>query len=129
MVIKYIFFWIGAVVIAIINGTIRQFTYGKMMRELSAHQLSCLTGIILFGIYIWILGIRWKLESSSQAVIIGLIWVALTIAFEFLFGHYVVKDPWSRLLYDYNILQGRLWILVLIWIAIAPYVIFKLQSK
>jgi hypothetical protein len=33
-----------------------------------------------------------------------------------------MKHPWTRLLHDYNILEGRVWVLVLVWITIAPYI-------
>lgn len=76
----------------------------------------------MFGVYVWFLSLYWRIQSATQAIAIGTMWLTLTVAFEFLFGHYVMKNPWSRLLYDYNILEGRIWILVLIWIAIAPLV-------
>ncbi|MEW6447103.1 MAG: hypothetical protein AB1426_03305, partial [Bacillota bacterium] len=59
---------------------------------------------------------------------IGLIWLVLTVAFEFGFGHFVMGHSWSRLLHDYNLLKGRLWVLVLLWVAIAPYVFYRLSE-
>jgi hypothetical protein len=44
----------------------------------------------------------------------------MTVLFEFVFGHYVLKTSWEVLLADYRIWQGRLWSLVLIREAIAP---------
>jgi hypothetical protein len=69
----------------------------------------------------------WPLESSQQALAVGIIWLCLTVAFEFLFGHYVANHPWSRLIQDYNLLSGRLWALVLLAVAAAPYVVYKLN--
>ena len=128
MVLKYTIAWIPMVFIGIVNGAIRQFGYGRFLNELFAHQVSSVMGIIVFGSYIWTLSILWPLESSYQAFVVGLIWLGLTISFEFLFGHYVAKHPWSRLIHDYNILEGRLWSLVLIAVAVAPYVIYKIRS-
>jgi hypothetical protein len=128
MILMYTLAWLPMPIIAIINGAVREFTYKKALGELRAHQVSVATGIILFGLYVWILSLRWKIESAAQAVAIGLIWLALTVAFEFLFGHYVMHHPWSKLLHDYNILEGRVWLLVLLWITIAPYVFYKLSS-
>jgi hypothetical protein len=126
MILKYTIAWVGLVVVAIINGAIREKGYKKYMSELRAHQVSTVTGIILFGIFIYILSLIWKIQSAGQAITIGLLWLALTIAFEFVFGHFVMKHPWSKLLNDYNILKGRLWLLILIWTTIAPYVFYKL---
>ena len=128
MVLKYTIVWIPMVFIAIANGAIRQLGYGKVLSESFAHQVSCLTGILLFLAYTWCLSLYWPLESSSQALNVGLIWLALTIAFEFLFGHFVTKAPWGKLLHDYNIFEGRLWVLVLFAVFMAPYVVFRIRS-
>jgi hypothetical protein len=127
-ILIYTIAWLGMTVIGIVNGTLRVAGYGKYMDELRAHQLSTVTGIILFGLFVWVLNRRWPIQSAQQAIIIGLIWLALTVAFEFLFGHYVVGHPWSRLFHDYNILAGRVWLLVLIWITVAPYVFYRLSA-
>ena len=37
---------------------------------------------------------------------VGIAWVALTVAFEFLAGHYVFGNSWEKLLADYNVLRG-----------------------
>jgi hypothetical protein len=126
-VLKYTMCWVGLVGIAIINGVLREKGYRRSMSELTAHQLSTAIGIALFGIYVLILTRIWRIESSGQAFAIGGIWLFLTIGFEFVFGHYVMGHPWRRLFHDYNLLRGRLWILLLIWTAIAPYVFFKIK--
>jgi len=36
--------------------------------------------------------------------------------------------PCYNLLHDYNLLQGRIWLLVPIWIAVAPYFLFRMRS-
>ncbi len=128
MVLKYTIAWIPMVFIAIANGAVRQLGYGKVLNELYAHQVSCLTGIMLFLAYTWCLSLYWPLESSNQALTIGLIWLVLTIAFEFLFGRYAAGASWRKLLHDYNILQARLWILVLVAVLLAPYVVYRMRS-
>ena len=120
--------WFPMVIIAILNGSLRQFTYGTIVNELLAHQISSLTGITLFGIYIYFITKKWKLESSKQAIIVGLIWLAMTILFEFVFGHYVMGNSWQKLFHDYNLFAGRVWILILVWTAFAPYVFFRLHK-
>jgi hypothetical protein len=128
MIVKYAVAWLLMPIIGIINGTIRQYAYSNALGELRVHQVSTVTGIFLFGLYIWALTLLWKIRSSAEAIAIGLIWLTLTIAFEFLFGHYVMKHPWSRLLHDYNLFEGRLWVLVLLWVTLAPYVFHKLSN-
>ena len=71
ILIKYALSWIGLVALAIINGVIREKWYGQFMNELSAHQLSTVIGIALFGFFIWILTGVWRIESARQAYLIG----------------------------------------------------------
>ena len=116
------------VTLAILNGAIREKLYGPLMRELSAHQLSTFTAIVLFGFYIWILTGIWQIESPMQAILIGGLWVIMTISFEFIAGRYVFGHSWEKLFHDYNLLRGRVWVLVLIWVSIAPYLIFRIRT-
>ena len=127
MILNYAAAWLLMPIIGIINGVIRQYGYSNALGELRAHQVSTLTGIVFFGLYVWALTLLWKIRSSAEAIAIGSIWLILTVAFEFLFGHYVMKHPWSRLLHDYNIFEGRLWVLVPVWITIAPYLFYRLS--
>jgi len=120
--------WIPMLLIAIANGVLRQGWYEKYVEELRAHQISTLSGVLFFGIYIWFVIRRWRPDSSVQALSIGLFWLSLTVAFEFFFMHYVGGIPWSRLLYDYNIFAGRVWVIILVWVTIAPYVFYRLQK-
>jgi hypothetical protein len=126
---KYVLGWIPLVLIAIINGTIRQIFFLEPLGELHAHQLSTATGIILFGLYIYWLIRFWKPESMKETIKIGLLWVMLTIIFEFGMGRIILGRDWSALFHDYNIIEGRVWILVLIWVAAAPSVFFRLSKK
>jgi hypothetical protein len=120
MIRKYILSWFGLLFIAMINGALRDIVYKPFLGDLLSHQISVVIGITLFGFFIWYLSKRWPLSSSSQAWRIGFIWLSMTVAFEFLFFHYARGVPWSTLLHDYNILEGRVWILVLVWVTIAP---------
>lgn len=129
MILKYTIAWLVMPFIGIMNGIIREYGYAKFMGELTAHQVSTVTGIILFGLFTGGLGLVWKLHTAREAILIGLLWLVLTIVFEFLFGHYVMQLSWSRLVHDYNLLEGRIWSLLLIWITIAPWVIYKMRSS
>jgi hypothetical protein len=101
--------------IATPNGALREGWYGKHLSELQAHQVSTATGVLLFEFYIWVLIRLWRPTSGRQAITIGLVWLGTTVAFEFLFGHYVAKRDWNQILRDYNLFAGRVWLVVLVW--------------
>jgi len=122
-------FWFVLAVLAVANGVLRQATYGTALPELAAHQLSTLTGIALTGAAAWLYARRFPLSSSGTARLIGVCWLAMTIAFEFGFGRYVAGHPWSALLHDYNVLEGRIWILFLVWILALPSLVYLTQRR
>jgi hypothetical protein len=49
---------------------------------------------------------------------LGVLWLALTLGFEFPVGQYIVRNSWGTLT-DYNVPQGRIWVFVLIMTLIA----------
>lgn len=129
MLLKYFFLWFPMVLIAIINGAIRQGFYITFLDQLSAHQLSVVSGILFFAIYVWIISGKWRMTSKKQAITIGLMWLFMTIIFEFIFGHYVMGHAWEMLFNDYNIFEGRLWMIVLVWITLSPYIFYNIRKK
>lgn len=128
MLPRYILLWFPLLLIAMANGALRDLTYKAYLGELSAHQVSTVIGIILFGIFGWLVPLKWKPATIKEAIAAGLLWLSMTVAFEFLFFHYVMGHPWSILLESYNIPGGRVWVLVLAWVAILPYLMFRVRA-
>jgi hypothetical protein len=75
MVLRYTLAWVPMVFIAIGNAIVREEGYRRLMGELQARQVSTVTAILLFSAYTWALTRRWRIESSRQAIVIGLIWL------------------------------------------------------
>ncbi|MBD3180354.1 MAG: hypothetical protein GF417_12690 [Candidatus Latescibacteria bacterium] len=126
---KYLAGWIPMVPIAILNAAIREKFLAGQLSELASHQVSTVTAVILLGLYIFLLTGRVRIESGRMALRIGLIWLGLTLSFEFLFGHYIMGNPWNRLLHDYNITAGRVWLFIPAWTALAPYIFYRLRER
>jgi hypothetical protein len=125
---KYFLAWFPMVLIAIANGVLRQSWYGEHLAELRAHQVSTLTAAVVLGAYMWAVIRRWRPDSATIAIGIGLMWLLMTVCFEFLFGHFVAGHSWERLLHDYDFSAGRLWLLLLAWVMAAPYLFFRLRA-
>lgn len=122
--------WLVFVVLAIINGTVRTKFYAPIVGEYAGHVISTviLIGIIFAGTYIFLRMLRIE-YSQLDLLLIGVFWVVLTVLFEFGFGHYVEGFSWEKLLADYNILNGRLWSLVLLADLLAPLLVDSLLVK
>jgi len=129
ILLTYALAWIPLLVIAIANGALRQIWYQQFMTEQAANQLSCLSGSSLFLLYTILLGKFFRLYSAAHALFAGLLWLAMTIAFEFTFGRLFLLAPWEKLLHEYNIFDGRLWSLVLLVVFVSPYLSFRFYSR
>jgi hypothetical protein len=118
----------GALIIA--NGVIRNKFYAPKIGEYLGHIISTIIAIcfIAIGTYLFLRFITID-YGSIDLLLIGGFWVILTILFEFVFGHYVLGNPWQKLLADYNILKGRLWSLFLLAELISPLLIGLLLKR
>jgi hypothetical protein len=112
--------WLGGSVLGIGNGVVRELVYKDRVGESTANQISVGSLIALLGLYFWLLHRRWPIAANRDALEIGASWTVLTILFELGFGHYVDGKSWSELLENYDVTDGNLWILVLVWIAVGP---------
>ena len=121
--------WLGGPLIGIANGTLRELAYKDRVGERTAHQLSTGSAIGLFAGYFELLARRRPLSSTREALEVGIAWLALTVAFEFGFGHYVAHTSWRELFADYDLRRGRLWPLVLAWIALGPAVVRSRRER
>ena len=124
---KQFLLWLPMIAIAFLNGTIRQLFFVRSMSELRAHQLSTVTLIVFCSIYIWSIFPVLKVLNSKQAFLIGLTWMILTVAFEFLLGR-LTNKPWAYLLQDYNIATGHIWPLFLICLFLLPWVCYVIRK-
>ena len=115
--------WLGGPLIGIANGTLRELGYKDRVGERTAHQISTVTALALFAVYFERLDRRWPLPTARDALRVGALWLVLTVAFEFGFGRGVAHSSWEELLADYDVRRGRLWPLVLVWIALGPAIV------
>jgi len=115
-------------VIAVANGALRQLIFAKVMSELRAHQLSTLIGSMFMGLFIWLIVNIWPPSSGHQALLVGLIWLGLTVAFEFFMGLVLQHRPLAQVLDQYNLFAGRVWVLFLLWITFAPWLFLRFRT-
>lgn len=120
MLLRSTLVWLAILAAAIGNGGIRVRWLISRFGEQSGHVLSTLSLCIAILVASF-LSMGWiGTATRGDALRVGLLWLALTLAFEFLGGHFLFGAPWSRLLADYDVFRGRVWILVLITTALAP---------
>jgi cytochrome c oxidase subunit IV len=128
MVVKAIGIWGLFLIFAMINGGLRD----AVIMPLAGEQIAHIIGSIVFALIIFLITlalIRFiGVKGTADAWAIGTLWLGMTVSFEFLFFHYVMGTPWDRLLADYNILKGRLWLFVLVSTLLSPVIAARIKQ-
>jgi hypothetical protein len=119
-VVPWVIAWLGAVVLAIANGIGREALYAKPLGERRAQVVS--TGVLIGVLSAYMRGLQvvWPLPTARAAAAVGAAWTAMTLVFEFTFGHFVAHEPWSKLLAQYDVVHGNPWVLVLLCTLLGP---------
>ena len=120
MILRAVAVWFGILVLASLNGAARGVWIIPRLGETMGRAVSTviLCGLVFFLTWLTIGWIR--PTFSGEALKVGVVWLCLTLAFEFLVGHYVFGNTWSALLADYDLSRGRIWIAVLVLTLLSP---------
>ena len=120
--------WLVILGLAIANGVLREEflipALGKPVGLiLSGVLLSLLIVLVAYGL------VRYSRDlTASKGLMIGVLWLILTLAFEFSFGRYVQHKSWAELLDAYAFKEGNIWPVVLVVTLLAPYLAFRFRA-
>ena len=122
MLIRALIVWLGILVLAFANGALREAILRPLVGELPGRAISSVSLAAAILVTTWFT-IGWiRPVSTADAWTIGLVWLVLTLGFEFLAGHFIFGDPWRQLWAEYNVFRGRLWSLVPLMTMLAPVI-------
>ncbi len=112
--------WFAILACAFANGALRELFIVPRSGAPVAHIVSTLIlSAVVIGIAWW--SVDWIAPGSQvRALVVGALWVTLTLAFEFGAGHWLMHKPWSELLHDYNVFAGRVWVAIPLVTLLAP---------
>lgn len=127
VVLKALMIWAAILVLAILNGALRE--------AFLIPWLGTVPGLVLSGVLLsaFIIGVTYvalpwlDARRVSQLLAVGLGWFALTLVFEFSLGVWQGKS-WSVLLEAYTFKGGNIWPVVLLVTALAPYIAARLRG-
>jgi hypothetical protein len=120
--------WLLMAVLAVVNGMVRNTLISPRTGEYAGHVISTVFFCILSFFVMWLL-LPWIGPwDRGQVWRIGITWLCSTVAFEFIAGRYVFGNSWEKLLADYNIFRGRLWIAVLVLQLFGPLLAARLRG-
>lgn len=120
--------WCAILLLAMVNGTLREAlllpAFGAPAALLLSGALLCLC--ILLVTYLTLPWLR--LQGGRQCAAVGAGWLLLTLVFEFSFGLWQGKS-WPELLAPYRFSQGNVWPLVLVVVAVAPWLAVRWRQR
>lgn len=109
-----------------VHGAVREIFIAPVIGDLRARQWGVLIGCLLIFL-IALATSRWLNATARRTqLLVGLFWVALTIAFEIALGR-ALSLSWTRILSDYNPARGGFMVLGLVFMAAAPMLAAKIR--
>ena len=130
MLWRAVIVWFALFVSAFLNGALREILIKNIIgvQEPLAHQLSCLTGAILWTSVVWLAWRFLGIATVRDAAMVGAEWFVATLLTEtFLINRLMSKLSWSQIFQTYNVMQGEYWGLVLVYIGLLPIILFLLR--
>ncbi|MCL2491746.1 MAG: hypothetical protein FWE87_03230 [Coriobacteriia bacterium] len=115
-------YWLIMLPLGVANGAFRDIVLTPFIGSI-ALPLSGISLAALIVLVSWIMTARLGKASRRTFLALGVVWVVLTIAFEFFFGMVIEKNTFEELISAYNVLTGNLWSIDLLVILLAPWVV------
>ena len=124
---KAIALWFLLAVLAILNGILREKALIPGFGASAGLKISGVTLSVVILLVSW-LALPWYGPLPSfQYWLIGLVWLLMTVLFEFGFGHCIARKSWAELLDAYNVAKGNPWVAVLIATFFSPRLSARLR--
>lgn len=124
---KTLLTWLVFLVVEFLHGTLRVSFLVPRVGDLPSRQIGVFTGslLILAVVYFFI---PWFGHLSTRTLLkIGVVWLILTVLFEFAMGIFLFHFPLSRMLEDYNVPKGGLFPLALVFLLFSPLLAARLR--
>ena len=114
--------WLLILPLMVANGIFREIVLVPALGRRPADVASAAIGIAIILLVTMPFLRRARDRSTAALARVSVIWLVLTVAFEFLFGYYVDLKSWAELVGNYAIWRGNLWPLVLASLVLAPFI-------
>ena len=123
LVLRAVEVWFVISAVEVVHGAVRLLTLEPLVGAFAARQIGVLSGSILVLVVAFLFR-RWiGAANHAECLVVGGIWVLLTIGFEVFLGRALMHASWSRILSDYDLLNGGLMPVGLLVILFAPLII------
>ena len=126
MLLKSLLIWLSIIPLAILNGGLRQRILEPLFGLKIANPISGLILCMLIFIVSFIFIPRLGIGDNKTYLTMGVLWIFLTIVFETILGLFM-GNTFKEIINAYNIATGNLWLIVVIFMGIVPFLIAKIK--
>jgi len=126
---RVVVIWLVLIAAEIVHGILRAILLVPLVGEFRSNQIGVFTGSAII-LTIACLTIRWiGAKRTSELLSVSFIWLLLTVAFEVLFGRFVMGLTWERIASDYHLTEGGLMPLGLVVLFFSPLIAARIRGK
>jgi hypothetical protein len=126
-VLKSVAVWLLILALAVLNGIFRE---AVLLPSLSKPVALVVSGLLLAACIIVVATVfaRWLgLATARRGILIGCLWLSLTLVFEFSFGGLVQGKSRAAMLEAYAFKDGNIWPMVLMVTLFAPLIASRIH--
>ena len=120
--------WLLIMLAAITNGMLRESLLEPALGTEAALLLSGILLMLIIFAMSWLFAPLFGRSNTSTWLAVGLLWVALTLAFEYRFGHFVAGIPWDEIDRVFDLRSGNLFSLALLAAFLSPWLAARLRG-
>ncbi|MGD2137455.1 MAG: hypothetical protein PVJ66_04515 [Gammaproteobacteria bacterium] len=125
---KALTLWVALLLVATVNGVIRE---KLLIPGMGNYWGTFASGVVLSAsiFLVAFFTVRWYGILEPRCFWkIGMLWLALTLLFEFTFGLFIAQRTWNELLAAYMFRGGNIWPVVLVIILVSPWLSARLRG-
>jgi hypothetical protein len=120
--------WLLIIGLETVHGILRTVFLAPWIGDFPARQIAVFTGSLLIFL-VSLLTVSWiQAGSTRQWLLVGLVWVAVTVLFEVALGKVLLALPWERIFEDYDVTRGGLLGFGLLFMLLSPLLAGKVRK-
>jgi hypothetical protein len=126
-VVRSLAVWLVIIAVETCHGIARTLWLEPLVGDVRARQIAVVTGSVLI-FTIAILFVQWIGATTRRELLsIGLVWLALTLAFEIALGR-LLGASWERIASDYDPRRGGLLLIGMAVVTLAPLLAARIRN-
>ena len=127
MIKKSLLIWLALVLFAVLNGAFREIVINPLVGAEYGQPISCFSLCLILFILCWFTIPRIGRGTEKTYLTIGLLWILLTVIFETCL-ELLTGNTFAGVIKTYDITTGNLWLLVVLFTGIAPWLTAKIRK-